>query len=490
MNVDKALFLLFTLWWLLFSISSGCAPPKRYDYHAVKADYSDVKKASISNPAPAPPKSPGKLPDIWTIKGVIRFALANNPDMDMAIARIRQSEAMIDEALASFWPAFSVYGDYTQGDAPSTYFFKTIDQRRLTPGTDFNNPGWFENYEIGFKGKINIFNGGRDYLRKRMAETGLGISALDHESIENGLITSVIHAYFNVLAAENYIRIAQESVDTVEKQLGVLDAKYKAGGVLKSDLLSMKVRLAQARENLVRAENNHSLSLAALANLLGLDPDTTLNLAEGERMEGPFPSDYGEGLIQALAHRSDLQKVRLQIIQSQMALDVARSEYLPRLDARFNYYLDAPNLDFDADLANWTAGIILNWDVFTGFSTKSKVKKAHSVIEEMLAADRKTVQFIQLDLKTAFLKLEEAKASLAVSEASVAQAEESLRLVKKQYTGGSETITRYLEAEMARNRARIRATAAYYDREKSTANLGRALGYWGQYAKEVTTTHE
>ena len=490
MNVEKTFFFLFTGWWLLFSISSGCAPQKKYDYHAVKAVHSEVKKESTSSPAPVPPKSPEKLPDKWTIKGVIRFALDNNPDIDMAIARIRQSEAMIDEALASFWPAFSVYGDYLQGDAPSAYFFKTIDQRRLTPGVNFNDPGWFENYEIGFRGKFNIFNGGRDYLHKRMAETGVGIHALDRESIENGLITSIIHAYFNVLAAKDYIRITQESVDTVEKQLGVLDVQYNAGGALKSDLLSMKVRLAQARENLVRAENNHSLSLAALANLLGLDPDTNLNLSEGERMDAPFPSEYGEGLVQALAHRPDLQKIRLQIIQSQMALDVARSEYLPKLDARFNYYLDAPNLDFDADLANWTAGIILNWDVFTGFSTKSKVKKAKSVIDEMLAADRKSVQFIQLDLKTAFLKLEEAKASLAVGEASVAQAEESLRLVKKQYTGGSETITRYLEAETTRNRARIRVTAAYYDREKSMANLGRALGYWGRYAKEVTTTNE
>jgi outer membrane protein TolC len=490
MNSDKTLFLLFAGWWLFFSISSGCAPQKRYDYDAVKTTHSVVKKEPISSPAPEPSKRPDILPDKWTIKDAIRFALDNNPDIDMAIARIRQSEAMIDEALASFWPAFSVYGDYLQGDAPSSYFFKTIDQRRLTPGTDFNDPGWFQNYEIGFKGKFNIFNGGRDYLRKRMAETGMDIHALDYESIENGLITSVIHAYFNVLAAQDYIRIAQESVDTVVKQLNILEVQYKGGGALKSDLLSMKVRLAQTRENLVRAENNHSLSLAALANLLGLDPDTTFDLEEGERMEASFPSDYGEGLVQALAHRPDLQKIRLQIIQSQMALDAARSEYLPRLDAHFTYYLDAPDLDFDADLANWTAGIILNWDVFTGFSTNSKVKKTSSVIDEMLAADRKTVQSIQLDLKTAFLKLEEAKASLAVGEASVAQAEESLRLVKQQYTGGSETITRYLEAEMARNRARNRATAAYYDREKSMANLGRALGYWGRYAKEVSSINE
>jgi len=102
----------------------------------------------------------------------------------------------------------------------------------------------------------------------------------------------------------------------------------------------------------------------------------------------------------------------------------------------------------------------------------------------MLAADRKTTLSIQLDLRTSYLKLNEARARLAVAHASVAQSEESLRLVKKLYDGGSVTITRYLDAELARNRARIRATAAHNDREKALAAVGRALGYWAEYAKE------
>jgi outer membrane protein len=74
--------------------------------------------------------------------------------MDMAVARIQQSEAMLDEAVSAFWPVIDVYGEYLQGNAPSAYLFKTIDQRKLPPNTDFNNPGWFENYEVGIPGSI------------------------------------------------------------------------------------------------------------------------------------------------------------------------------------------------------------------------------------------------------------------------------------------------------------------------------------------------
>jgi outer membrane protein TolC len=323
-----------------------------------------------------------------------------------------------------------------------------------------------------------------------MAETGLKIHELDRQSVENSLIASVIHAYYNTLAAQDFIQIAQESVATVETQLRVMEVRYQAGGVLRSDVLSLNVRLAQAREDLVRARNNHSLSLAALANLFGIDPDTPISLAGPEGVPLDVPEDYQQGLVYALASRAELKKVRQRIVQSRMGVEMARSEYWPSLDLQGKYYLDDPDLDFESERENWTAGIIMNWDLFTGLSTKARVNKAKRIVEEMLAADRKATLSVQLDLKTAYLKFSEAKARLAVTEASAAQAGESLRLVKRQYEGGSATITRYLDAELARNRARIRAAAAFYDREKALAALGRALGYWGKYAKEALSTHE
>jgi outer membrane protein TolC len=51
-------------------------------------------------------------------------------------------------------------------------------------------------------------------------------------------------------------------------------------------------------------------------------------------------------------------------------------------------------------------------------------------------------------------------------------------LVRQQYDGGSADITRYLEAELAFSRAKMRETSAYFDREKARAQIARAIGYW------------
>ena len=149
------------------------------------------------------------------------------------------------------------------------------------------------------------------------------------------------------------------------------------------------------------------------------------------------------------------------------------------------YYVDDPEMSYSDSRDNWIAAVIFNWDLFTGLSTKAEEKKVQTILEEMLATDLKTKLSVKIDVKNAYLRLTEAKARLEVAEKSVAMAEESFKLVKKQYEGGSATITRYLEAELALNRSKTRTTAAYYDREKAFADIGRAIGYWGKIYKKT-----
>lgn len=410
-----------------------------------------------------------------TLEGAIQIALDNNPDSAMAVARIKHAQAMLEMTRASFMPEVGFYTEYLQGDAPSVYLFKTIDQRKYQP-TDFNNPGWFENYESGLTARLNLYNSGKDVLNKKIAEVGLAIQDFDRQGVENAIIAALINTYYNCLLSKEYIAISMESVSTVKEQLRVMQVRFKAGGALKSDVLSLEVRIAQVREDLLKSRNNLEMALAGLANVMGISPDTPIELAETKVRSIPIPDNYETGVVYAMGNRAELKKAREQIRQSKMIQDLAKSEYLPKVDAMGKYYYDDPSLNYDNDRENWVVAVMLNWDIFTGFSTKASQKKAAAKFEETRAADRKNVLSVKLDVKTAYLKIAEAKARLTVAQTSVAMADESLSLVKKQYEGGSATITRYLEAELARNQARINSTSAFYDREKALADAARAMG--------------
>ncbi|MCJ7618287.1 MAG: TolC family protein [Desulfobacterales bacterium] len=465
----------------LFLVTCGCFSTDKYTYESIRKEYSkviydDVVPTKVSKTE----QYTCALLNPISLNDAIQIALANNPDNKMAIARIKQAEAMIEKANANFSPTLGFYTEYSQGNAPSGYLFNKIDQRLLPANIDFNYPGWYENYETGIKAGINIFNGGRDILNKKIAETDFSISRIDRQSVENSLVASVIHTYYNALAAKQYIIIAKESVSTVKSQLRLMNVRFRAGGALKSDILSLEVRLAQAKEDMVLSENRLKTTLTAFASILGVSPEVEIRLKETESSEIPLPDEYIAGAAYALENRPEVNKIKERVKQARMALDLSRAEYLPRVDLRSKYYVDDPEMSYSDSRDNWTAAVIFNWDMFTGFSTKAEEKKVQTIIEEMLAADLKTKLSVKLDVKNAYLKVAEAKARIEVAEKSVAMAEESFNLVKKQYEGGSATITRYLEAELALNRAKTRTTAAYYDREKAFADIGRAVGYWGK----------
>jgi outer membrane protein len=477
--MDKAACILLVFALVAAGLFGACAPYRSYNYEEIIAEY------CLDASAEAPPKTTEFKPDLSLLTqsigmaDAISIALHNNPDVEMAASRIRQSEAMIDEANAAFWPALGVYTEFLAGDAPSAYLFKQIDQRKLPPNVNFNEPGFFRNFESGVAARYNLYRGGRDLLRRKIAETGAEISQLDKSTVENALVASVIQTYYSTLAAKDFMDIAAESIDTVTAQLRDVQVRYEAGGVLKSEVLSLQVRLAQAEAELIQVQNHYALSLASLANLLGVDADTQIKLEQDEWQLPDLPPDYAAGMQRALGTRPELLRVRQQLIASKMSLDQTRGEYLPQVDLQAKTYFDDPNLAYDADRVNWTVGVILNWDLFSGFSTGARLNQARAVLDEMLAADRKATQSIQLDVKTAYLRKSEAEARLAVTKASVAQAEEALRLVQREYEGGSATIVRYMDAELARNRARIVETSALYDAKKTRADIGRALGYFG-----------
>ena len=464
---------------------AGCAARKHYDYQAVKDEFRPEGKTLAGTAEPqAKPGAPKAPAGPLSLKLAIKTALRNNPDRAMALDRIGQSEALLAKAMAPFYPMLRLSAGYSRGDAPSAYLFSTIDQRNLAPDTNFNAPGTFQNWDLGLGLEWNLFRGGGDYLRMRMAETGVDMSRLDTASVINGLVASVTKGFYNCLAAREFAAVAEKSRETVSSELNVMRLRFREGGALKSDVLSLEVRLAQARENVVIASNNHKLALAALANLLGLDVDAKLDPEEnGEAVLG-IPPHYQRGLAVAFSQRPELLKARRMVVRARMGVDAAKSGYWPSLNLRGRYWLASENLEFETENGNWTAGIAADWDVFSGFSTRAEEQRARAFLREMLGADRKAGRDIQLDVKRAYLNLAAAKARLDVTKASAAQAEESLDLVRKQFEGGAAGITRYLDAELALTRTRMRCIAARYDQIKARADVARALGRWADAEKE------
>ncbi|RME99917.1 MAG: hypothetical protein D6773_12220, partial [Alphaproteobacteria bacterium] len=153
------------------------------------------------------------------LEQAVHLALRMHPDVESAQARITQAEALLSQAKAPFWPRIDAYSRYTTGDAPSSFAFTKLDQRRLDITTDFNDPGSFHNFESGLTARFNLFRGGRDRLQNRAARIDKEAAQWGLAAVRNRLAAAVLDASYRLLTAREQASIAADSVETVQARL-------------------------------------------------------------------------------------------------------------------------------------------------------------------------------------------------------------------------------------------------------------------------------
>jgi outer membrane protein len=428
-----------------------------------------------------------------TLDEAVAMALDRNPDMRAAAERIAEAHARVGEATAAFFPQISTRLSYTRTDNPLQAFGMMLAQRRFSfsPDTDFNNPGPTQNVRPEIIGALPLFRGGQDYERRTAATLAVEAAELERDALRNMLTDAVIAAYYALLAGPEEVEATRVSIEAVDNALAQARARYGAGTTLKSDVLSLEVRLAAAREAHLRAQNAVDLARTGLRILLALPPAAPLHvtrLISQPTDGGPATSD--KALHLALAHRPEIEAaVRLVAIREH-EVSAERAAYFPRIDAVASYGQDAADLNLSHTQDNWTIGATAELDLFSGFRTAERVRAAERRLAEARQAARKARLEVEREVQAAWLNLEEARERAHVTQAAVASAEEALRLVQEQYRAGTVIVTRYLEAEVARTDARSRAIAARYDALRAEAGLQKAIGFWASGSLRVSSAED
>ena len=420
---------------------------------------------------------PALAGDAMSIENAVRTALTNNPDVRMAVINTKTARAELQRAKSSFMPSISLQAGYTRADAPSSYLFKTIDQRQLPDNfRDFNDPGTLTNYESGVNLKWNLFKGGEKFHTRAMSEAAISRQQAALSKAKEMIAASVIEIYFSILKAEQFIEIAKKSVETVRKQLEIMQAKYRAGGVLKSDILSLEVRVSESENSLAESQNLFETTVTSFETVLAKEFHGKLRLKKDCVCPVAFPDKTEQAVEQALDTRAEILAAQKRIDEARSALLAAKADYLPRVDLNARYYADDDDMSFNGEKDNYIAALTMEWKLFSGFSTSAKVKKARYALQRSLQAKRKASLSVKSEVKKAYSNYRNASARFDTAKKSVESARKSLTIIRKRYEGGSEPVTRYLEAELARKRSLFNKAAAYYDMKLAKSRIGKAMG--------------
>lgn len=414
-----------------------------------------------------------------TLEEAVALALAQNPDARAAVERIGTAEARLGEARAAFYPRVDARIGFERTDNPAQAFAMILNQRRFSFDLNFNDPGPTQNVRPEIFGALSVFRGGQDYFRQQAASLGVEAAKLERLAVRNVLTDAVVGAFYALVAAPQQRETAHASVEAVTSALTQARTRQAAGTALKSDVLSLEVRLAEARETELRAANAVELARAGLRTLLALPADEGLTVApEGEPPGLALPASLPEARERAVAARPELAAATRQVAMREREVSAERAEYLPRIDVVGGYANDSSNFQLTHENDSWAVGASAQINVFSGFRTRERVRAAERQLAEARELERRLRLEVEREAETAYLIDAEARQRVEVSAAAVASAEDALRLVNEQYAAGTVTVTRYLEAEAARSAARSRAIAARYDARRAAAALLKAVGAW------------
>jgi outer membrane protein TolC len=410
-----------------------------------------------------------------TLEDCIETALKDNPDAQAAAQRVESARAAIREAESAYYPQLTLAGTYGRTDNAGQAMFMALNQRTLNmmaPGFDINNPDDTENLRAGVGAKWRLLDGGQRGLYRDMARLGTDASEAQEEAIRNELVYQVTRGYYGVLQAQAFVKVQEETVASLEENLRVANERFKAGTAVQTDVLNLEVKLAQAREDLIRAQNGAQLAVAAINTAIGQDLVPQGPLAEKERTDlTPPPASQDKDAIE---DRPELKAARLNTRIQENAWKKSKRDYFPTVSA-------FGSVDYDSDVSSdfeqsYFAGAVAEWDFFTGFRRGASTDSAKANYEAAKAQERKARDNLKLDLTQAQLAIKEAWERLDVASRSVASAEESLRITRERYQQGAADITEFLTAQVGLTATRTRNVAAYYDYLTAQANLKRAKG--------------
>jgi outer membrane protein TolC len=310
-----------------------------------------------------------------------------------------------------------------------------------------------------------------------LAKLGVDLSKETVETAKRDLVLQVRVGYFTILRAEKFLAVAEQQVKQFEAQLEVTKAFFEVGIVAKNDVLQAEVRLANARQGMVTAENNLSLAKSSFNNLLRREINTPLEVVDILAHKS-FPLSYEQSLDEALRQRPEVKTAQLNIDQAKEGVKIARSGYFPTIGLAGNYSRSSEEFSTYGDIRSerWTIQALATFTLWNWGNTAFKV--GENKVKVTQAEDSKTqlIELIILEVRNDYLNMLVAEKNISVAEKAIEQAEENLRMNEERYKYQVATQTDVLDAVTLLAQAKVNYYGALSDFNVAKAQLERSMG--------------
>ena len=307
---------------------------------------------------------------------IMADALAGNPSLDAAMARLRMAQASITASKAGLLPQVSADVQETR---------QRLSDKYIIPPPYAGTGRWVGTAQANLDWSLDL--AGKQKALVSQARASTDAAALDVEAARVTLSGAVAQAYINLARASQQADIATRFVASREEQLSLANTRKRTDLSSDFDVRAAETLLAEARQAKVRADGDRALMVHALAALAGRGADyyagiATPALALGDALPVPaaLPADL-------LGRRPDILAARARIEAADANRKAAKAEFYPDLDIKAFVGSSAIGLGslFTGGALTYGAGPALHLPIFEGGRLKAHYKGAVAGIDEAIA---------------------------------------------------------------------------------------------------------
>lgn len=404
-----------------------------------------------------------------TLEDAWRLAQANNAGLAAMTNRAQAGRAGEAAARAERWPRLSLDGSYQRfSDAPAFSFpfgTSTFTSPELVSHDDFL---------MGrARLELPLYTGGRISAGIESAHQAARGADLAARAYGQALRLQVATAFIDVLRAGRALHAAQSAVASLDAHAREVAVMLEREAVPRNDWLAARVTLAEAEQARLRAANQRQLALATYNRLLG-EPLGREPVLEEPATTLPVTESLDELLARASANRPELAGAEAQALALAGQARSERAGQRPQLGLIADYqHLENQVLDRE-DFG--LLGVGFSWTLWDGGRTRERADALRSASRAAARDSDDLKSRVALEVRQAWLDLEEATARVPVTREAVEQAEENLRVAREQYAVGLATNTVVLDAEALRLKAVANHDNAQLDVTLGQLRLRQAVG--------------
>jgi multidrug efflux system outer membrane protein len=395
------------------------------------------------------------------LQELIRAALKQNYDLQLATERIKAARAQVAVTRSSLFPQVAGNGNFSGGK-------ENLEQSRynflvLTADAAF---------QLDFFGKLRRAT---EAVRAQLLATEDA-----RQVVVLTLVSDVASDYFTLLQLDLQLAITRDTVQTQTDSVKLTQLRLEHGVATKLDVLQAQQVLDTANSQIPDLERQIAQEEDAISILLGNYPQ---DVARGiPLVEQTLPPEIPPGLPSSIIERRpDIREAEQILIAANANIGVAKAQFFPQISltggggGSFGRSSAFSSL-MTTQLGIWSYGAQVSQPIFTGGALKGNLHLAESEHQQALIAYKEAIQHAFGDVSDALTGYEKLREVRTRQQETVADLQETVRISNLRYKGGTTTYLEVLDGQRSLYGAELTLAAARGDEYRSLVQLYKALG--------------